>query len=62
MNRIFSVLLVMLIGLSLVSCQKEIDGSSSGGGGILPPADQKPKLGTRWSYLYSSFYTNGNLR
>ena len=46
--------LVLITGASaIVSCQKEIDGTTGGGTVIPVPANQKPKVGTIWTYQYN---------
>ncbi|MBL7700894.1 MAG: hypothetical protein JNM14_01480 [Ferruginibacter sp.] len=45
--------------LTILSCQKEIDGTN--GGTIVPPADQKPKVGTTWTYYYYWWNSPGGL-
>jgi hypothetical protein len=42
----------------LVSCQKEIDGTIVGGGGVIP-ANQFPKVGTVWTYRYNWWNSAG---
>jgi hypothetical protein len=50
---------LLIIGSSaMISCQKEIDGTT-GGGTVVPPADQKPKVGTIWTYQYYWFNAPG---
>ncbi len=49
-------LLPALATLLLLSCQKE-----SGNNGNGNNTNQKPKLGTTWTYRYYTFYTNGGL-
>jgi hypothetical protein len=53
--------IILIAGSSaIISCQKEIDGLTNGT--IIPaPADQKPKLGTIWTYRYYTYHTNGVL-
>lgn len=43
---------VLIVGsFTIISCQKEIDGLTDGS--VIPPvADQKPKVGTIWTYQY----------
>lgn len=45
--------------ITLVSCQKEIGGTilNTGGGGGVIPVNQKPKVGTTWTYRYN--WNNG---
>ncbi len=49
----------LIVGASLIiSCQKEIDGLTDGS--IIPPvANQKPKVGTIWTYQYNWFNQPG---
>ena len=44
---------------SILSCQKEIDGSITGG--VIVPANQKPKPGTTWTYNYYTYYSYGGV-
>ena len=53
--RYFAIIAV--VGCLLVACQKE----SGGGGGTNPPASQKPKVGTTWTYSYYTFNSDGSL-
>jgi hypothetical protein len=53
------LLLLPVVSGIFVSCQKEAGGG--GGGGTNPPANQKPKVGTTWTYSYYVFNTNGGL-
>jgi hypothetical protein len=51
---------ILIIGIStLISCQKELDGLTIGGTVI--PANQKPKVGTTWTYRYYTYYSYGPL-
>lgn len=46
----------------LASCQKEVADTGSGSGtGVTPPAAQKPKVGTTWTYNYTTFYASGGI-
>lgn len=49
------LLLLPLAAVILWSCQKE------NGGGTNPPASQKPKVGTTWTYSYYIFNNDGSL-
>lgn len=51
----------LLIPVSAVflSCQKEIDATVNG---AVIPANQTPKLGTIWTYTYSTYYSYGSLQ
>jgi hypothetical protein len=52
---------ILIIGSSvIVSCQKEIDGTIAGGTVIPVPANQKPKVGTIWTYQYNWFNAPGS--
>ena len=47
---------VLIIGVSaIVSCQKEVDGSITDGTVIPVITNQKPKVGTIWTYQYNWF-------
>ena len=50
---------MVMAGSIILSCQKEIDGSITGGG--IVPASQKPKVGTTWIYAYYTFYSYGGV-
>ncbi|MFZ1305917.1 MAG: hypothetical protein WAR80_08755 [Ferruginibacter sp.] len=54
-------LVLILVTCTIVSCQKEIDGTSGGGTVIPVPSDQKPKVGTTWTYRYEWYNTPGGL-
>lgn len=58
----FSIVLIM--GATLfVSCQKEVDGSITGGAGtVTPPNSRKPGLGTIWTYRYYVYYPTGQIQ
>ncbi len=50
----------MLLTIAVfASCQKEVDGNMSA---VIIPADQKPKVGTRWIYFYTTYYSYGGVR
>lgn len=53
----------MMILAGSSSCQKELDGTITGGGGTVTgggtTVSQKPKLGTKWYYRYSTFNSGG---
>jgi hypothetical protein len=42
----------------LLSCQKELDWNTNG---AITPAEQKPKVGTIWTYRYYTYYSYGQL-
>jgi hypothetical protein len=48
-QKVFTFLLALFL---LSSCQKELTGDTDAGGGTLPPASEKPKVGTIWTYHY----------
>ncbi|MBP6287801.1 MAG: hypothetical protein KA409_12845 [Ferruginibacter sp.] len=59
-NRVSSILFfIILSAITLVSCQKEIDGTVFSGG--VNPATQKPKVGTTWTYRYYIYHQDGSL-
>ncbi len=52
-------LFILIIGGCLLgSCQKELDGLNNGN---VIPANQKPKLGTTWTYRYYVYHQNGSV-
>jgi hypothetical protein len=58
----FHLLFILITSLTLlVSCQKEIDGTIAGGGTNPNPADQKPKVGTTWTYQYLFYNSAGGM-
>ncbi len=58
MKTCFFYFFVLITGaFSLMSCQKELDGLNGGGGVI----NQKPKLGTTWTYRYYTYNIDGSL-
>jgi hypothetical protein len=63
MNKFISVIfLFALASILLISCQKEITGTTTGGGnGGGGTIGKKPKLGTQWMYRYSTFRVDGSL-
>ena len=40
----------------MISCQKEVNGLDDG---IINPADEKPRVGTIWTYSYYTYYDFG---
>lgn len=53
---------VFFSGILFTSCQKELEGlGNTGGGGPVIPVNQKPKLGTTWTYRYYTYNQNGSL-
>ena len=58
MKIIFKYYFFFLLVISINACQKEINNTSNGGG-IVTTA-QKPKLGTRWTYRYYTYYGYGS--
>lgn len=62
MRTCFLYFLILMAGAGTVlSCQKEIDGATGGGSGNPVPADQKPKVGTTWTYRYEWVNSPGGL-
>ena len=53
---LYFLILVAAAG-TIQSCQKELDGLSEDG--IINPADQKPKVGTIWTYRYTTYHILG---
>jgi len=56
-SYLYFLILIFVAG-TIMSCQKEIDGLSDG---TINPADQKPKVGTIWTYRFYTFYSYGPL-
>lgn len=56
----FLVVGLLTGSLLMASCQKELDLASSSSGVIIPVI-QKPKVGTKWTYTYYSYYPWGGL-
>ncbi len=52
------ILFVSAFLILFCSCQKEIDVI---GGGPVVPVSQTPKLGTTWTYDYTTYYSYGSL-
>ncbi len=52
LNR--TILFAVISSFLFISCQKEIDGTitGTGSGGGITPSNQKPKVGTTWTYYY----------
>ena len=58
-TKLFSIPFFLIIAAwFLVSCQKELDGSSNG---VIVVVDQKPRVGTIWTYRYYTYYSYGAL-
>jgi len=57
--QIKKLLSLLLMSGLLVSCQKEINGSSDPSIIVPVPTNQKPKVGTIWTYRYYTFYAFG---
>jgi hypothetical protein len=58
-DKVISRISILFISVFLLaSCQKEIDGLVSGG--VTPP-DQKPQIGTVWTYRYYTYHSSGGL-
>lgn len=51
-------LILFFVAGTILSCQKEINGLSDG---IINPADQKPKVGTIWTYRYTTYQIVGSV-
>jgi len=64
-NTIAALMLLLAAGFVFCSCQKEItvDNGSGAGGGGGGTTNQKPKVGTVWTYRYYTYYgfTGGGL-
>lgn len=59
-TRFCYFIIFTIAACTIISCQKEIDGLTDGT--ITPtPANQKPKLGTTWTYRYYTYNINGSL-
>lgn len=59
-NRINTVVLsVLLSAVTMISCQKEIDGTVFQGG--VNPTTLTPRVGTTWTYRYYIFHQDGSL-
>lgn len=52
------LILLVFSGIVFTSCQKEIDGLVNGN---VILTNQKPKLGTQWTYRYYIYHQNGSL-
>jgi len=53
---------ILIIGASsIISCQKEIDGLIDGTNPVVITPNQKPKVGTTWTYRYEWFNSPGGL-
>ncbi len=50
-----------LVTTVIISCQKEVDGTILSGGGGTPAPNQKPKVGTTWTYRYYIYHQDGSL-
>ena len=60
MKTWFFYFFVLITGtFSIMSCQKEIDGIITGG--VIVPANQKPKPGTLWTYDYYTYHSYGGI-
>lgn len=60
-TRFNSILfLFALLSILFISCQKEINGLIDGSISVTP-TNQKPKLGTKWTYRYYIYHANGSL-
>jgi hypothetical protein len=57
--KLFYLSFLLIAALTFpVSCQKQIDGTIVGGGGVVP-ANQFPKVGTIWTYRYNWWNSAG---
>ncbi len=54
----YRFLFVLVLFFLFTSCQKELEGLSNG---TVTPANQKPKLGTVWTYNFNLWYSTGGL-
>lgn len=60
--RASGLYLLIVVASTILSCQKELDGTHAGGGIVNPvPINQKPKVGTTWTYRYYTYYSYGPL-
>ena len=52
--------MILILGaITFLSCQKELDGLSEDG--VINPADQLPKVGTIWTYRYTTYQVLGSV-
>lgn len=52
--------LILIFGaITILSCQKELDGLTEDG--IINPANQVPKVGTIWTYRYTTYQVLGSV-
>ncbi|MEP7237936.1 MAG: hypothetical protein ABI685_08730 [Ferruginibacter sp.] len=58
-TRFYYFIIFTFAACAIISCQKEINGLSNGG--IIVPANQKPKVGTTWTYRHYTYYSYGSL-
>ncbi|MEP7254380.1 MAG: hypothetical protein ABI666_01325 [Ferruginibacter sp.] len=60
-TKFFVFTFILFAGGSLLSsCQKEIN-LTTGSGSPATPVNQKPKVGTVWTYLYTKYYSFGGV-
>ncbi|HEX2684102.1 MAG TPA: hypothetical protein VHL77_09230 [Ferruginibacter sp.] len=57
-TTLFSLSFLFITAFTLISCQKEVDGTIVDGGGVVP-ANQFPKVGTIWTYRYEWYNVPG---
>ena len=56
-TKLFQLSFILItVLILLVSCQKEVDGTLTG---VINPTDQKPKVGTTWTYSYYWYNSPG---
>jgi len=55
-TRFFYFFVLVVGAFTIMSCQKELDGSING---VITPADLKPKVGTIWTYSYYWYNSPG---
>lgn len=57
-GKFFYLLIITALFASTWSCQKELSYLDDG---IITPVDQKPKVGTTWTYRYYTYWSYGPL-
>lgn len=58
-TRGYYLIILIIAAFTIMSCQKELNGRSNGG--VIVSANQKPKVGTIWTYRYYTFSSYGSL-
>jgi hypothetical protein len=53
------VMILLMLGPFLTSCQKEVNGDFDSG--VNPSVQQKPRVGTTWTYRYYIYHVNGGI-